>query len=256
MYIPNGTGLWIPESTNNPRAFSVPDGTGYVKVQRCRQTGFAINNDRLIFPAPTADWTTSLGGYWTTPPYTADVGANASVATYMTMSQIGDQWCVAKIDDLEESHNQGAGSGPMCRLSFNSGTTLNGYYGMAAKLGGVYRFEIGVFNNNSITAQSTTSWNTGTDPLTTTCLLLKVTGTSTHGTPPGSGISVELYKGLYSDFLADPSLLTSILSFTDNPNNSWYNTGIPGALGSSGSAAPAHTIATQSRWLAGEIGGC
>src|SRR5438045_66632 len=71
-YVPNGSGLYIPESIRNLRGFSVPDGTGYIprRPLRCK------DSDKLIYPPTYSYWdtfgsakTNHYSTYWPSPPF-------------------------------------------------------------------------------------------------------------------------------------------------------------------------------------------
>src|SRR6266550_8786286 len=100
-YIPNGSGLYIPETLGAPMAFAVTDGTGYARRQRCKHTGFASADDKILYPPPSSNWVSIPAGaeMWSSPPYSVDnVNGNAAIPAYSSdLPDIGDQWTAVQI---------------------------------------------------------------------------------------------------------------------------------------------------------------
>jgi hypothetical protein len=246
-YIPNGSGLYVPDTGPfHPKRFSVMDGTGYTPRITCKETGFGSGSDKLIYPDPnSANWSVTAGGFWvTSPDHMQQHSANAYVGTYMTAqgsSAFGDQWCGMLITTLFGANNLGVGIGPMVRYTTASNS---GYYVQGLiDTGGNHQFEIGTFIGGSSSANISfrVAWDITTQPF----ILVKATGT-------GSGINVVGYAGTLSDFLNNT--LTVMTSFT--PTTFLRDTGIPGAVASSGTNGRDDVVAIDADWLAGLIDAC
>jgi len=249
-YIPNGSGLYVPETLGAPMAFAVTDGTGYARRQRCKHTGFASADDKLIYPPPSNRWVEipNPAGVWASPPYSVDSTSNATVPAYSAdVPDVGDQWTAVQILSLIQACNfsgcAGISIGVMTRLT-TGGVPSNtkGYFGAATiKTDGTFWYQLGYYDNGEFIQVETSL------TIEFKYILLKTTGVIPN-------IIVSLYKGNFSDFINNT--MTLVGSFTHNPVSTLFNTGRPAVYESSGSAAPQHGLATQSHWLAGQIGAC
>lgn len=268
MYVPNGSGLFIPESYVHPNSFSVPDGTGYVKrISNCK------DQDKLIKAGHSSDWDTfgsgtnnADGTFWPAPPYAgyddsfseSDIGIDPPgfrVTSNQRFPVIADSWAVAYVNFLTQACPfgcTGAFIGVTLRFNgvFGSGSlnsTSGAFGGFNLNTDGTLSYVAGNFQGPGTFNQTinigTASFSTG-GPM----IMLKVIGQS-----------VFFYRGQWADWILNTMTLIGSFSVSLSAMGA---TGRPGAVIASASLSGGSVTHDQiwkaqvQFWLAAEIGTC